>query len=387
MLESDLRVLFERQAASEPPPAPISIPAARRIGRARLHRRRVGTFGAPVLAAGAVLAVALGGVISSGPTHPSAAPRPSGAPHPTGTPPATLAGPAPREFNPLVPYAAFGWLPFRNPVVIGGTGLTYVFLEASDESFQNTFNWTANAAGGCRLARESLTCQGQSGSDRLTGRAPDIDGHVAYWGYVPLPPPGPVNRILAYQYARNGWATIEFVGNSYRSDVLRIAASVRLGQKAHLRFAVQLTGLPAVWHLFPDQGFNVTPAGPLDSMFSLTSQRRAESTAIAPLQITAQPASTPGTGSCKNTRWSVINADRKITTVGPGTPQVINGYNVYVNSAAQILCADDVDGLSVRIQIQPPTGIPSMNVADIFAHHLRLLGTNPAHWSTDPIAP
>jgi hypothetical protein len=70
--ESDLRVLFKRQAAIELPPAPISIPAARRIGRARLLRRRAGAFGSPVLAAAAVVAVVLlTGLFAAGPRQPA----------------------------------------------------------------------------------------------------------------------------------------------------------------------------------------------------------------------------------------------------------------------------------------------------------------------------
>ena len=103
MRESDLRVLFKRQAASELPPAPISIPAARRIGRARLLRRRAAAFGSPVLAAAAVVAVLLA-VFAAGPGQPATTP----------------AGPAaPKLFNPLVPYATVTWYPYR-PSLVGG---------------------------------------------------------------------------------------------------------------------------------------------------------------------------------------------------------------------------------------------------------------------------
>ncbi len=380
MLESDLRALFERQASSEPPPAPISIPAARRVGRTYLRRRRAGILASPVFAAGAVLAIVLTGIIPSETMHPSAAQtQPPQVPRRIGT--------APREFNPLVEYASFGWLPFSHPFIVGGTGLTYQNLEVSNPSMQQTYIWTALAAGKCRQAGNNLTCSGQSVAMRLTGQAPDIDGHVAYWGYLPLPPPGPVNQILAYQYAEGGWATLEFVGNAYRPDALKIAQTMRLGLTLRLRFAVQLTDLSAQWRLSPDQGFNGTSAGPLDRMFSLISRLRADRNAAGELDVTAQPASTPAAGTCANSKIGVMGADGKMTVIGPGTKQMINGYDVYVNSQDQYLCADNVDGLSVQIRIQASTGVPSLNVISVFAHHLRVLGTNPANWTTNPTAP
>jgi hypothetical protein len=386
MLESELRVLFERQADSEPQPSPISIAAAQQVGRTHLRRRRVSTYGSPVLAVGAVLAVVFMGALAPGPAgrpHPLA-----GSSTPTALPSSTYSPPrsAPPAFNPFVPFAAFGWLPFSTPVVIGGQGRAYTFLEGSPPTLANTLNWQANAAGACRLTGKNLVCADLADPYRLTGRAPDINGRVAYWGYVPLPPPGPVNQILAYQYARNGWATIEFVGNSWRSDVVKVAQNIRLGQQVRLRYAVQLTALAAQWHPFPESGFHVASGRPLADQISLTEQPRPTSTAVPPLQISTQLAGGDGVGLCKNTRWSVDTARGQIT-VGPGTRQVINGYHVYVNAKYQILCADDADGLSLSIQIQPANAAPGLNVVSIFARRLRLLGTDPAKWTTDPIAP
>jgi hypothetical protein len=82
-----------------------------------------------------------------------------------------------------------------------------------------------------------------------------------------------------------------------------------------------------------------------------------------------------------------VNTTHGQITVGPGTPQVINGDHVYVNAKYQILCADDADGLTLWIQMQPPSAATSLNVVSIFAHHLRLLGTDAAKWTTDPVVP
>lgn len=119
MLETDLRDLFARQAASELPPTPISIPAARHIGRARLLRRRATAFGSPVLAAGAVVAVVLAGLFAASPRQPATTPG----------------GPAaPELFNPLVPYATATWYPYRPSLVNGADWHTALLLQASSRS-------------------------------------------------------------------------------------------------------------------------------------------------------------------------------------------------------------------------------------------------------------
>jgi hypothetical protein len=72
--------------------------------------------------------------------------------------------------------------------------------------------------------------------------------------------------------------------------------------------------------------------------------------------------------------------------------RTINGYKVVVNNfaarqgfaASQQLCGADADGLHVSITTSRGSGVPT--AAGIFAHHLRLLGTNPANWTTKPLS-
>jgi hypothetical protein len=47
------------------------------------------------------------------------------------------------------------------------------------------------------------------------------------------------------------------------------------------------------------------------------------------------------------------------------------------------LCAADAGGLSITIQ--EFGNHPTLDVVSLFAHHLQLLGTSPAHWATQPI--
>ncbi len=97
MLETEIRQVFSQQAAEQPPPARISLPAARAAARKRRAWRRAGVLGAPLLAAAAVISIAVASVIPGGGFGLGQGP---------------VASPvAPKYFNPLRPYAAIGWLP------------------------------------------------------------------------------------------------------------------------------------------------------------------------------------------------------------------------------------------------------------------------------------
>ena len=95
MIESQLGALFNGIAQGEPAMSGVDTQLAHRRGRARLRRRRAGLAGTPVLAAAVAVIVAL--TVGAAPSRPAPGPA-------TGTA-------APREFNPLVPYLSFGWLP------------------------------------------------------------------------------------------------------------------------------------------------------------------------------------------------------------------------------------------------------------------------------------
>src|SRR5256886_11980424 len=102
-IESQVRALFAEIAAAEPAGSRMDVQLARRRGRARLRWRRACVAGASVLAAAAVAALAVG----VGPVRPGPGPA--------------AAGPAaPRQFNPLVPYVSFGWLPAGESLNQGG---------------------------------------------------------------------------------------------------------------------------------------------------------------------------------------------------------------------------------------------------------------------------
>ena len=96
MTEPQVRALFNQIADGEAAPSRVDTQLALRRGRARLRWRRACVASAPVLAAAAVAVVAL--AVAAGPGGSGAGPA--------------AAGPAaPRQFNPLIPYVSFGWLP------------------------------------------------------------------------------------------------------------------------------------------------------------------------------------------------------------------------------------------------------------------------------------
>jgi hypothetical protein len=380
--ESDLRVLFKRQAAIELPPAPISIPAARRAGRARLFRRRAGVVGSPVLAAVAVVAVVLlAGLFAAGPRQPA----------PAGPP-------APKLFNPLVPYAAITWYPYQ-PGLVGSVGWhTGLLLRASSRSPADSTKVVLYAAGWCTLQSASLSCGSTPAGTRVdltvSGQAADVQGQPAYWGryaggdLAPLLPLSST-QMLAFQYARGGWAVVESTGTP--ADVLRVAASVRYGQTTALRFPFQLTGLPRAWSKVLSAGFTQAGPGaqaPTENVLLLGSPATRLGTAPRDTLTVLTSTETAKGPQCRTTTAPKGRASQTSQPRSCPAP-VINGYRVFPAAAPhpgqQTLLAPDADGLLLYEKTTGP-GAP-LSPASVLAHHLRLLGPYPANWTTAPLSP
>ncbi len=161
MIESQIRALFAEIADGGPAPSRVDIQFARRRGRARLRWRRACVAGTSVLATAAVVALAVGaGPVRLGPGPPANGPT------------------APRQFNPLVPYLSFGWLPAGNRLVAGDARPEVVALVAGRKLYALS-NWDLSvyAAGQCYLTGPAgeLTCSTPALEDltaRITGRAP-----------------------------------------------------------------------------------------------------------------------------------------------------------------------------------------------------------------------
>lgn len=375
MLESDLRALFERQASSEPTPAPISIPAAQRIGRVRLRRRRASTFGTPVLAAGAVVAVIVAGSFASGPA--------SGTQPPRSRPTATTAA-APTSFSLVRPYVRLGWIPARMWHTSTELNPTNVILGFANPPGQ----LIAFSARQCHVAGHVLACPQVYGDiasqvrQSLSHEVGLVRGHPAYWAAN-----GPIlsvtgngsradthinerDGVLAWQYGRGGWAIVYALTPR---TALRIASAARFGPMvaAPLTFPVQVTGVAATWHE------------------SNASEGWAKWGAVVYAGFSG-PLAMPGVGAGLSTGESSCRQDLAYAT--KVSTRVINGDIVYTYWPTNAhppewnLCAPNADGLTVSMTATPGRWDRAATLVSMFAH-MRLLGRNPARWTTDPIAP
>ncbi len=354
MLDRLLQDTFDRMAGTDQPPARVSITEAIRQARLQRRRQRLTAAGTPLLAAGAVLAVVLTGAMGSGQAHsPAVAPG--------------SAGPsAPRLFNPLVPYVAASWIPHRGGLFSGVAWST---------AFRLNYNgaWVAvYAADQCVLTTSRLACGTvPAGTDAvltLSGRAPDVGPHAAYWighatGNLVS---GLVTNMVAFQYARGGWAMVSSA--SSRADVIRIAAHLRYGQTSGIRLPARLTALPPAWRHVEHVVYLVTGPTPLAASFVVVDLSR---------HLTGSDAWPPDT--------LVLEVG-----VGNGLTQtcsrvsrcvVVDGHKVYLVgwAGSHGLIAPRVDGLHLQIAVDGPQLLTPI---DVFAHHLQLLGTDPAHWTT-----
>jgi hypothetical protein len=381
MDEARARALLELAAGTEAPPPRVDVELARSRGRRRLRWRAAGVAAVPVLAALATVGVAVGVPVPFGPGG-NAASQGSSAASPGTTPttrhPSSSAGrqvTPPRRFNPLIPYAAFGWLP-RGELLDGGQIVaTNAYLTAGRG---NAWALTVFTVGRCNLTSQQvlrrlqqhrpplLNCMMSSTAGwagNVIGTAPRVDGHLAFWttdhGY------------LAWEYARGSWATLAPASRAATSVTIKVADNVRydVATKPSIEFAAQLTGLPPAWKV--DYVDFVPDAGVL---------RASQYT------LSAGPASP---------NFTVDPATRRSSCYfypdGQSVHRVIDGYQVTVNHLRasrgnppiQQVCAANADGLAVFVSTYGKNASP--NAISIFANHMRLLGTNPADWTTDPV--
>jgi hypothetical protein len=349
MDESQVRALFAEQSRTEPPPSQVSIGLARSEGCRRLRRRRAGIAGAPVLAVAAIVAVFLA-------ASPAAPARPGA----SSSPAASNLPPAPQRFNPLLPYAAFGWLPPGLALVSGSSGTTEMNL------FARPFTLTVHSANRpCILQGRQLNCvDAGQGTIPLASSAPAVHGQPAFWTKD--------HARLVFRYASGGWAVLSLGKNrgpQERRDAVHIADQVRFGAAARsqLSFPAQISPAPDRWRI--DSASFLPYGGKLwASKFFIAPGHG------VPLYFSIYPTTARSTCRLKKGLRSA--------------PELIDGHQVTIsrqlaipgNQRLQILCAADADGLSVFIAENG--GHFAMGVATLFAHHLRLLGPQPANWTT-----
>jgi hypothetical protein len=357
VVENDLRTLFRLEADAEQPLARISIPAASRRARIRQRRRRALTFASPVLAGLAVVAVALASTAAPNLAHGTAAGN-----HPAG------GSAAPQYFSPLRPYV---WLPDgRSAKTTGAFSPTDELLYVGP--LDEVHIW---AASGCR-EEKGLGCNGQASSmGRYAGQ---VHGHPAFWeqarpvrGVQPL-----LGGTLNWVYARNGLAQV------YASDervALRTARSLIVGPTAGppIRFAAQMIRVAASWRVANVTTQWVSGVEYAADYYLTANPRNLKASATGLPQIGASLA-LARQSDCKD-----YMPQYKHRT------ETINGYRAYVGVnpnprgwPESALCAADADGQMVSLEMDRH---PAISAVDFFAHHLRLLGPDPAKWTTRPI--
>jgi hypothetical protein len=358
MLEHALAELFEEQASENPPPTHASVIAATREGRTRRRHRAVISITAPVLAAAAVLAIALTGVLAG----------------PAPVAPAQHGGPGHALPARILRLTAMpGWLPsgaaLKAVVVTPHASYLSIFGRGGEQQV------SLYRRGWCSLRASKLTCPNDNPTVTaspfvltLTGPAPAIDGRAAYWGR----PDGGTNQTdEAFLIAPGNWVVATFPS---RADDTAVIQHLIIGRTVPpVRYLAQLTG---TW---PGLGLLYLTASYSRGMLAAGQWVLGAPgfpVSFPPVQISVSRA-VPGycNGATGGMR-SVINGIQ--VTIWPQPAGESHGVR---SPAGQTLCAA---AAGQDIQIDVYRTYPGVTAASIFAH-LRLFGSDPANWSTRPI--
>lgn len=393
------------------PASRVNIEAARRRGR---RRQRLWHVGIPALAAIAVAATVTvpRAILSGGIERTAASGIPTVfAPHVAKHPAMPVSAPA--TFNVLVPYAAFGWLPagYSEPAnwssLIGelSSGPTELDLTAGSAD-GGRVGLRVHARGACLPAAKDPSRQPTSpppGSAQIpclagaTGRAPDVNGRPALWLDG--------GRAIAWQYAPDAWASVDYIAArkvtgadriklkagtgkhtlppvtaATRAMAVRVASAVKYGQRAPLLFSFKLTRpLPAGWHLQEMDFYDLHGRLVADS---LDAGPAVDTSALAISATTPFYACNYVSGQSSYVTRDGVNWEYRV-------------LDDHIAKNVEMLCSmRKVDGLQVNIYLdmapeeagaRPLPGSTQLGGAFGVYEKLRLLGTNPANWTTNPL--
>jgi hypothetical protein len=413
MNENSVRALL-RDVADTPEPVPrISIRRARRRGLRLLWARRAAfsVTGLAVVAAAVTLPHAL---TSSTPGRAAIAPAAPATAKATPKPKTTPAldrqagVPSPDGYlNPLVPYAAFGWLPAGYSLGITPSAIRDGFVSTVDSLTLTA----AQSPGGYYIQLSVLPKDGCYGllqgipgwsttqvqadrcgtlSGQVSGRAPDVNGRIAYWGER--------GDALAWQYAPDSWAVLQaqssgdsaFPATEAGTLLPQIAAGVKYGQTQPILFPFRLSGaVPSDWHAV-SATYTVTAGGQyLASELDAAPYLYYENHGVSGLIVDA--ATTPGAGgnTCQGGSgtsmpqvghyyWIV----REPGTAGPPAPGV-----PLPGDDATACTKEPIDGLYVYADLKTDTpGAGETGGITAILGHLTLLGPDSSAWTSSPLA-
>lgn len=266
MDESSLRAMLH-DIANAPEPAPrIDIARARRRGLRNLWARRAGvSVTALAVVAGAIMIHRA--VTSVNPERTGLSAAASGTSQPKANSkqaPAERTTPKAAQFDPLVPYAAFGWLPpgysedIMPSAIHGGFVSTTdsLTLTAAQSATGDFIQLTVLPEGNCTVSPigkylRATTSGGQArcsaASGQMSAMAPDVNGRPAYWAQGGFD--------LVWEYAPDSWAMLAARGGGStalpvvlaREFLPIVARRVKYGQTEPIRFPFQYSGLPGGW--------------------------------------------------------------------------------------------------------------------------------------------
>jgi hypothetical protein len=388
MDETDVQTMLQRLADTPAPPARIDLGRAVSEGR-RGKRLRQTKIGGSVLAAGAAAGVVVALLAVPGPR---AAGLPSAASTGLAHAPVVMPATAPTRFNPLVPYASFGWMP--SGYAVGGANVPDATSTTRDVQLiagQGTaaIDLDVHAKGACwqsgPASRPAFTCSnplGGSGPVPAVGQAPDVNGRPAFWA---------ANYggggSLVWEYAPGAWATLEVLSGKQgpptageRPMLSRVAETVRYGQSRPLAFPFWLTGIPADWAVTVASFTEPSPG--LLAGATLNLGPKADPLALA---LDIQP--TTRGGACKfiagQSSYVTLDGARAVLRVltGPG-------------DAWESVCTADAHGYLIDNGLDiddPNTSTPVSGEARLggvlgISRHIHLLDPDdPATWTADPL--
>jgi hypothetical protein len=369
MDEADMRTMLRGLADTVEGSARVDLPLAARQGRRNRRWRRMRVSGS-VFAVGAAIAAVL--VL---PGHRAAGVAPA-------VPASPASASAPKEFSPLVPYAAFSWLPARWHVGQKNPTFQNDEMAMSTPTLLDLPVWAPAGgadllvfpAGQCKSTATTLLCNWQDITWRKQASAPEVNGRRAYWLTEVGAAPG--SPTIAWQYAPGGWAMLSLSSatraRSGQALALSLAAAVRFGGTAPVLFPYRFTGMAGSWQV-SEVDYTMDAGQPAARMLHLTSGRLRKQ-----IQLDVSP---PGTVD--------EPCGKQGTASGTAT---LDGARVEILRKGGQLCGDDVDGLQIDLFIEngvngvaaTPSGSGSGEVLG-YARELHLLGTSQANWTANPL--
>jgi hypothetical protein len=387
MDERAVRTLLHEAVRTPEPPSAVDVDAARRRGSRRLRARRAALPVLAVVALAAALTVP-GGLLSRHPER-------------------TVASPvvdAPWQFNPLVPYASFGWLPpgyseknAASDVNQGVTSATdFVSREAAAPAAGRLLYLQVEARDMCAIntvtdlraivrarGQDQVACIGAAFT--VTGTAPNINGQPAFWTDH--------GSGVAWEYAPDAWAELSLSGiaagggkpvpptAATQALLQKVAARVVYGDTTPLTFAFRLSGkLPAGWQVWR-ASFDVSGGRMFGTGITV-------GPSIDTSALTISASTVTGPAVCDSGAGQPAHVNR----LGVSWAYIVNNLP---RDTQQLLCAtapvDGLAGVNITMDMDnPESGTPLPGSAQLggalgVLSRLLLLGPNPAAWITNPV--